>query len=81
MTQRHSKALIEYTPESFRELLFGFQVSRVILTAYELELFTAIGSSSVTSSQVAKKTRTNVKATERLRYSMPVVSLSSRSLL
>jgi SAM-dependent methyltransferase len=52
-------------PEDFNELVRGFMESRAVLTALELNLFTAIGSGT-TASEVAAKTGTDARATEML---------------
>ena len=58
--------LIKHTPESIREYINHYQKSRVLLTAFELDIFTVLHKSSKTSEQVAKKIKTDVRATDRL---------------
>jgi predicted O-methyltransferase YrrM len=55
-----------HTPADFREQVYGFQVSRIILTAYELGIFTVIGDIKKTSFEVASEIQTNERATDRL---------------
>lgn len=52
-------------PESFREIAGAFQRARIFLTAYELDIFTAIGEGS-NSAGIAKKIKADVRATDRL---------------
>jgi (2Fe-2S) ferredoxin/predicted O-methyltransferase YrrM len=52
-------------PETFMELVNGFQTSRTTLTAVELDLFTAVGSGAG-AREVAAKLKTNPRATEML---------------
>ncbi len=49
-----------------RETVVAFQKSRIILTAYELDIFTFIGENSLTSETISKKLNLNKNATERL---------------
>lgn len=54
------------SPQEFRETVYNFQASRIILTALELELFTALGEESKTSEEVSKALLTDSRATDRL---------------
>ena len=54
------------TPESFREMVMAFQTSRILLSAYELGLFTALGDEGKDSASVAKILGTDGRATDRL---------------
>ncbi len=49
-----------------REILTGFQRSRVLLTAYELGIFSSIGVKGSTSAEIASKTGSDRRATDRL---------------
>ncbi len=50
MTTAKSSAPEPLSPHAIMELASAFQRSRVLLTAYELDLFTALGDGSKTSS-------------------------------
>lgn len=52
-------------PEPFQQTIRGFQPSRVLLTAVELDLFTAIGEGS-NAGDIASRTGTDRRATEML---------------
>jgi len=54
------------SPEQLREILFGFRISRIILTAYELDIFTFINPAGSSSEEVAKKIKADMSATDRL---------------
>ncbi|MFO7665390.1 MAG: methyltransferase [Desulfobacterales bacterium] len=54
------------TPDDIHRIASAFQQSRVLLTAVELGVFTALGKNSFTSGKVAEKTGTNKRATDRL---------------
>jgi len=54
------------TPRELREIVHNFRESRIILTALELELFTAVGDGAKTSADVSKIISSNVRATDRL---------------
>ena len=63
------------TPEALRELGSAFQRSRVLLTAYELDLFTALGEGARTSAQVATALGTDSRATDRLMNALCALGL------
>ncbi|HNW70343.1 MAG TPA: methyltransferase [Bacteroidales bacterium] len=54
------------SPEQLREILFGFRISRIILTAYELDIFTFVSPAGSTSESVAEKIKADKRATDRL---------------
>jgi len=49
-----------------RETVVAFQKSRIILTAYELDIFTFIGAKSLRSETISQELNLNKNATERL---------------
>jgi precorrin-6B methylase 2 len=53
-------------PEQIQRLVRSFQESRVMLTAFELGIFTVLEQAPQTSAQVAAKLDTNDRATDRL---------------
>jgi len=54
------------TRDQIREIAYRFQESRILLTAHELGLFTAIGTGKHTSAGVSKILGTDPRATDRL---------------
>jgi SAM-dependent methyltransferase len=56
----------DLTPAAFRERVSMFQQSRVLLTAFELGLFTALGEGALTSAGTARVLQTDARATDRL---------------
>jgi 2-polyprenyl-3-methyl-5-hydroxy-6-metoxy-1,4-benzoquinol methylase len=56
----------DHTPESISAFVRQFQQIRILLTAYELDVFTSIGSSTLTSEEVAESIHTDPRATDRL---------------
>ena len=54
------------TPADFIEAVNAFRLSRVILTAFELDIFTVIGKGSMTSKDISGKIKTDARATDRL---------------
>lgn len=54
------------TPQEFRELTYGFETSRVILTSIELNIFSVIGNNEKTCEEISKELLTNERATNRL---------------
>ncbi|HNX06001.1 MAG TPA: methyltransferase [Bacteroidales bacterium] len=63
------------TPEQLRDVLFGFRVSRVILTAFELDLFTLLGSEGSCSATVARKIHADARATDRVLNALCAIGL------
>src|SRR5512135_2937106 len=59
----HDEAL---SPQPIMELATAFQRSRVLLTAWELDLFTVLAEESRTSAEVASAIGTDARATDRL---------------
>lgn len=53
-------------PNKIRELASGFQISRIILTAVELDVFSFLDRHLVPSSEVAKQIGADARATDRL---------------
>lgn len=53
-------------PNKIRELANGFQVSRIILTAVELNVFTILDKHLLPSSEIAKQINGDERATDRL---------------
>ncbi|MDP3580846.1 MAG: methyltransferase [Ignavibacteria bacterium] len=53
-------------PKKISELASGFQVSRILLTAIELDIFSLLDKHLVPSSEVAKQIGADVRATDRL---------------
>ena len=61
-------------PDELAQSIRGFQESRVILTALELDLFTAIGSGA-TAAQAAAAAGTDARATEMLLHALASLEL------
>jgi SAM-dependent methyltransferase len=56
----------EHTPQPIMELASAFMQSRALLTACELDLFTAVGERERSSAEVAQQLQTDARATDRL---------------
>jgi predicted O-methyltransferase YrrM len=54
------------SPEDIREITNAFRASRVLLSAFELKLFTMLDKHMMTSEEVSQRLNTNVRATDRL---------------
>jgi len=65
----------QFTPASLREMINALQPSRVILTGYELGIFTALGAKQKTSEEVARMIKTAPKATDRLMNALCAIGL------
>ncbi len=49
-----------------RTIAYGFQQSRILLTAFELGVFTAIGNTGRSSKEIARRIKADARATDRL---------------
>ena len=63
------------TAESLRELAYGFQRARVLLTGYELDLFTQLGQEWKPSTDIARLIKAEARATDRLMNALVAVGL------
>ncbi|MCK5577984.1 MAG: methyltransferase [Planctomycetes bacterium] len=66
-------------PNRIMDLVFGFQRSRVILTAYELGVFTALSGESKTSREIAKIIGADERAADRLMNALCAIGLFDKS--
>ena len=62
-------------PDEIIEMASGYQKSRIILTAFELDVFTAIGGGMVSAEDVARTICANAKATGRLLNALCAIGL------
>jgi len=67
------------SPDVFFKLVFAFQKSRVVLTAFELGVFTALADENKTSSDVAKALGTADRATDRLMNALVAIGLLKKA--
>ena len=63
------------TAEEIREIAYGFQRSRILLTAYQLGLFEAIGEEKMSAEKVASRIGADVRATDRLLRALCAIGL------
>lgn len=54
------------SPSAIMEAVYAFREARILLTAFELDLFTIIGDERKTSGEIARAAGTDVRATDRL---------------
>jgi SAM-dependent methyltransferase len=66
------------TREQIRNIAYAFQESRILLTAHELGLFTALGSGRHTSAGIASMIGTDPRATERLMNALCAMGLLTK---
>ena len=52
--------------QEFRDIVYGFQTSRILLTSLEMEIFTALGEELKTSEEVSRILNSDARATDRL---------------
>jgi SAM-dependent methyltransferase len=65
-------------PAEFMEMANAFRVSRIILTGYELEVFSIL-KGTLTSSEIAGKLGTDVRATDRLLNALVAIGLIEKN--
>ena len=65
--------------ENLRSIAYGFQESRILLTAFELGIFTALGKRRTPSYIIAKKIGTDPRATDRLMNALVVMHLLEKN--
>lgn len=66
-------------PQDVFDMLGGFQKSRVLLTAYELGIFTALGGEKKKSEDVAEAVAADPRATDRLMNALVAIGLLEKS--
>ena len=66
-------------PKELREVVTAFQRSRIVLTAYELDIFTFIGEKSYPSETIATALNLNKNATERLLNALVALKLMEKN--
>lgn len=63
------------SPDDLLEIASAFQRSRTLLTAFELGLFTALGEEPRSSTEVARRLKTDPRATDRLMNALCAMKL------
>jgi 2-polyprenyl-3-methyl-5-hydroxy-6-metoxy-1,4-benzoquinol methylase len=63
------------TPDDLMKIVTAFRQSRIILTGFELGVFTALGAQKKSSAAVAKKLRVNVRGLDRLMNALCALGL------
>lgn len=67
------------TPDELKNKITAFQESRIILTAYELNIFEVIAKNELSSIQIAEKLQTHPRATDRLLNSLCTIGLLEKN--
>jgi 2-polyprenyl-3-methyl-5-hydroxy-6-metoxy-1,4-benzoquinol methylase len=67
------------SPGEFMDMVNAFRISRIILSAHELNIFTLLKDGPVTSSNIAKITGTNERATDRLMNALVPIGLLKKT--
>jgi SAM-dependent methyltransferase len=62
------------------DMIYGFQRSRALLTACELDIFSVLGTSVRTSAEISAELDTNKDATERLMNSLCAMNLLEKNM-
>ncbi len=61
--------------DGIREIAYGFQQSRILLTAFELDVFSLLGKDGLSSAEVASASGTDQRATDRLLNALCAIGL------
>jgi ubiquinone/menaquinone biosynthesis C-methylase UbiE len=69
----------QITPNEFTKQVNAFRISRVILTAYELKIFSVINERRKTAEEVARIINADVRATDRLMNALVSIKLLDKS--
>ncbi|HUI65211.1 MAG TPA: methyltransferase [Bacteroidota bacterium] len=67
-----------FSRDEIRANAYAFQQSRVLLTAYELGIFSAIDEERCTSAEIARKLGTEARATDRLLNALCAIELLTK---
>jgi len=65
----------DLSPGSLREIVYSFQKSRIILTAFELKIFTVLSGSRKSSEDTALAVQCDIRATDRLMNALVAIGL------
>jgi 2-polyprenyl-3-methyl-5-hydroxy-6-metoxy-1,4-benzoquinol methylase len=63
------------SPEDIRDIANSFRESRVLLSAFELKIFTVLDKHMMTSEEVSKKINTDLRATDRLMNALCAIGI------
>ena len=63
------------SPEDVRELANSFRASRVLLSAFELKIFTVLDKHMMTSEEVSKKINADSRSTDRLMNALCAIGI------
>ncbi len=66
-------------PQEIRTIITGFQKSRILLTAFELDIFTFIGEKSLGAETISQALNLNKNATERLLNALVALKLLEKN--
>ena len=61
------------------QLVYSFRPIRIVLTAFELKVFSVIGEKEMTSGEIAKRTKTNTKGMDRLLNALSALGLLTKT--
>jgi SAM-dependent methyltransferase len=67
------------SPDTIANLASGYQRSRILLTAYELGIFTALGDEEKTSREVARLVKADLRGTDRLMNALCALGLLDKN--
>lgn len=66
------------TPDAIREMFNGYRISRILLSAFELEFFTVLGREGMTSAALSKRCGTHERSTEMMLNALTSLKLLTK---
>ncbi|NIM18786.1 MAG: methyltransferase [Candidatus Latescibacteria bacterium] len=75
MSESNTPADDALSQQTIMDIVSAYQKSRILLTAYELDVFTLLGDDSKTPDEVAKKAGTDIRAMDRLMNALCAIGL------
>lgn len=79
MSDRHTAQNLQPGPGFIMDIAAAFRQSRILLTAYELDVFSAIGDNPKTADQVATIVKANPRAIDRLLNALCTLGLLTKA--
>jgi SAM-dependent methyltransferase len=66
------------SPEALMQLVYLFRPIRIVLTAFELDVFSVVGEKAMMSGEIAKRARTNPRGMDRLLNALCALGLLTK---
>ena len=67
------------TPDVIREMFNGYRISRILLSAFELDFFTALGKEGMTAAELSERCGTMIRSTEMMLNALTSLKLLTKN--